>query len=186
MGPRILSSGIEFGGHRPWPSRSFRPFWLRILGNLAFPCNKLLWIWLAMCLQRLLPGNVTGREVRGNKRIASQKAYVTSTTQVGSTALLMYAIDDQCCFRNWCKVCLLPLSDPHTQNDFYLTQQTEIYKRKEMGGSCGEIMLNDQEDTKHCSMCNGGGWVGCSFCKFWWWSIMLGFIHRGWPSISLL
>ena len=50
-----------------------------------------------MCLQGLLPD--TGREVRGNKRIASRKADVTSTTQVGPTALVMYAVDVQRCFR---------------------------------------------------------------------------------------
>ena len=31
----ILSAGIENGGRRPWPSMTFWPFWLRILGNLA-------------------------------------------------------------------------------------------------------------------------------------------------------
>ena len=35
MHPGILSAGIEKGGHWPWPSRSFWPFWLRILGNLS-------------------------------------------------------------------------------------------------------------------------------------------------------
>ena len=36
----ILSVGIEIGGHGPWPSRSFWPFWLRILGNSACPCDN--------------------------------------------------------------------------------------------------------------------------------------------------
>ena len=33
----LLLAGIETGGHWPWPSRSFWPFWLRILANLACP-----------------------------------------------------------------------------------------------------------------------------------------------------
>ena len=33
----ILSVAIENGGHWPWSSRSFWPFWLIILGNLACP-----------------------------------------------------------------------------------------------------------------------------------------------------
>ena len=41
----ILSTGIENGGHWPWPSRSFWPFWLRILGNLACPHDKSSQIW---------------------------------------------------------------------------------------------------------------------------------------------
>ena len=41
MHPGILSTGIENGGHWPWPSRSFWPFWLRILGNLACPHDNL-------------------------------------------------------------------------------------------------------------------------------------------------
>ena len=36
--PGILSAVIENWGHRFWPSRSFWPFWLRILGNLA--CSR--------------------------------------------------------------------------------------------------------------------------------------------------
>ena len=31
------SAGIENGGHWPWSSRSFRPFWIRNLGNSACP-----------------------------------------------------------------------------------------------------------------------------------------------------
>ena len=45
MYPGILPTGIENGGHSPWPSRSFWPFWLRILGNFACPWNNLWWIW---------------------------------------------------------------------------------------------------------------------------------------------
>ena len=41
----ILSADTENGGHWPWLSRSFWSFWLRILGNLASPFDKLLWIW---------------------------------------------------------------------------------------------------------------------------------------------
>ena len=37
----ILTAGIENGMHWPWPSRSFWPFWLRILGNLACLCDNL-------------------------------------------------------------------------------------------------------------------------------------------------
>ena len=42
----ILLSGIENKGHWPWPSRSFWPFWLRILGNLACPQNNSSQIWV--------------------------------------------------------------------------------------------------------------------------------------------
>ena len=45
MHPGIFSAGIDNGGHWPWPSRSFWPFWLTIIGNLAWPCNNMLWIW---------------------------------------------------------------------------------------------------------------------------------------------
>ena len=41
----ILSAGIENGGHWLWPFRSFRPFWLRILGISDFPHNNFQWIW---------------------------------------------------------------------------------------------------------------------------------------------
>ena len=37
MHPGLLSTGFENGGHWLWSSRSFLPFWLRILGNLACP-----------------------------------------------------------------------------------------------------------------------------------------------------
>ena len=40
MHPGILSAGIENGGHWPWPSKSFWPFWLRILVNSACPCDN--------------------------------------------------------------------------------------------------------------------------------------------------
>ena len=40
MHSAILSAGIENGGHWLWPSRSFSPFWLRILGILACPPNN--------------------------------------------------------------------------------------------------------------------------------------------------
>ena len=33
MHPWILFAGVEKKGHWSWPSRSFWPFWLRILGN---------------------------------------------------------------------------------------------------------------------------------------------------------
>ena len=45
MHPEILPAGIENGSHWPWPSRSFWPFWLRILGNLACLHDYLYWIW---------------------------------------------------------------------------------------------------------------------------------------------
>ena len=45
MHPEILWAGIENGGHWPWPSRSFWPFWLRILWNLAWLRDNLKWIW---------------------------------------------------------------------------------------------------------------------------------------------
>ena len=35
--PNMHSGILSAGGHWPWPSRSFWPFWLRILGNLACP-----------------------------------------------------------------------------------------------------------------------------------------------------
>ena len=41
MQPGILSTGIENGGHWPWSSMSFWPFWLRIAGNLACHRNNL-------------------------------------------------------------------------------------------------------------------------------------------------
>ena len=43
--PGILSAGIENWGNWPWPFRSFWPFWLRILGNSACPCNNSSQIW---------------------------------------------------------------------------------------------------------------------------------------------
>ena len=45
MHPGMLSAGIENGGHWPWPSRSFWPFWLRFLGNLACLRDNLYLIW---------------------------------------------------------------------------------------------------------------------------------------------
>ena len=45
MNPKILSAVVENGGHWPWPSRSFWPFSLRILGISACPHHKLLRIW---------------------------------------------------------------------------------------------------------------------------------------------
>ena len=36
----IFSAGIENEGYWPWPSRSFWPLWLRILGNSACPCDN--------------------------------------------------------------------------------------------------------------------------------------------------
>ena len=45
MHPGTLSAGIENEGYWPCPSRSFWPFWLRILGNLACPCNNSSKIW---------------------------------------------------------------------------------------------------------------------------------------------
>ena len=45
MGPGILVAGIENGGHWPWPSRSFWPFWLRILGNSVCPPDNSSQIW---------------------------------------------------------------------------------------------------------------------------------------------
>ena len=48
MHPGTLSAVIENGGHWPWRSRSFWPFWLRILGNLACPCDNSsqVWAWI--------------------------------------------------------------------------------------------------------------------------------------------
>ena len=45
MHPAMLSAGIEDRGHWPWPSRSFWPFWLRILGNSACPSYNSSQIW---------------------------------------------------------------------------------------------------------------------------------------------
>ena len=45
MHPGILSTGIENRGHSPWPSRSFRPFYFRILGNAACPRDNSSQIW---------------------------------------------------------------------------------------------------------------------------------------------
>ena len=45
MHPGILSAGIENGGHWLRPSRSFWPFWLIILGNLACQCDNSSHIW---------------------------------------------------------------------------------------------------------------------------------------------
>ena len=45
MHPGILPAGIKNRGLWPWPSRSFWPFWLKILGNLSCPHNNLNWIW---------------------------------------------------------------------------------------------------------------------------------------------
>ena len=45
MHPEILLVGNENGGHWPWPSRLFWPFWHRIIGNLACLCDNLWWIW---------------------------------------------------------------------------------------------------------------------------------------------
>ena len=45
MHPGILSAGFENGGHWLCPSRSFWPFWLGILGNLACLHDNLWWIW---------------------------------------------------------------------------------------------------------------------------------------------
>ena len=44
MRPAIISAGLENGGHWPWLSMSFWPFWLRILGNLACLLDNLQWI----------------------------------------------------------------------------------------------------------------------------------------------
>ena len=41
----ILSAGIENEGHWPWPSRSFWPFSLKILGNSACLCDNSSQIW---------------------------------------------------------------------------------------------------------------------------------------------
>ena len=45
MHPGILPVGIENGGHWPWPSRSFWPFWLGILGNSVRPHDNSSQIW---------------------------------------------------------------------------------------------------------------------------------------------
>ena len=45
MHPVIFSAGFENGGHWSWPSRSFWPFWLRILGNSACPSDNWSPIW---------------------------------------------------------------------------------------------------------------------------------------------
>ena len=41
----LLSACIQNGGHWPWPSRSFWPFWLRILGNSACPLDNSSQVW---------------------------------------------------------------------------------------------------------------------------------------------
>ena len=38
----VLLAGVENSDHWPWPSSSFWPLWLRILGSLAFPCYTAL------------------------------------------------------------------------------------------------------------------------------------------------
>ena len=45
MHPGTLSAGIENGSHWPWPSSSFWPFWLRILGNSACLRDNSSHIW---------------------------------------------------------------------------------------------------------------------------------------------
>ena len=46
MHPRILSDGVEFRGQWPWPSWSFWPFWLTILGHSACPRNYSSQVWV--------------------------------------------------------------------------------------------------------------------------------------------
>ena len=41
----ILSVGIQNRSQWPWPSRSFWPYWFRIVGNLAFLHDNTLQIW---------------------------------------------------------------------------------------------------------------------------------------------
>ena len=57
MHPGILSAGIENGGHWPWPWRSFWPFWLRILGNLACPHSNSsqIWVWITKFAPNMHP-----------------------------------------------------------------------------------------------------------------------------------
>ena len=54
----ILSAGIENGGHRPWPSRLFWPFRLRILGNSACPRDNSsrMWARITKCARNMHPG----------------------------------------------------------------------------------------------------------------------------------
>ena len=69
MGPGILSAGIENGGHWRWPSRSFLPFWIRILGNSACPCNypSQIWARITKFAPNMLPGILsTGIENGGH------------------------------------------------------------------------------------------------------------------------
>ena len=69
MHPGILSAGIENGGHWPWPSRSFWPFWLRILGNLACPHHNSsqIWAWITKFATNMHPGILSaGIENRGH------------------------------------------------------------------------------------------------------------------------
>ena len=71
----IPLSGIETKAHWPWPSRSFWPFRLRILGNLVFLRNNLKWIWAR--ITKLAPSMhlkilLTGVEYRGHWRWPSR------------------------------------------------------------------------------------------------------------------
>ena len=69
----VLLAGIENGDHWPWPSRSFRPFWLWILGNLACARNNLILAGLTkfpsnMHFEILLTGIETGSHWPGPSR----------------------------------------------------------------------------------------------------------------------
>ena len=45
MHREIFPAGIENGSHWPWPSRSFGPFWIKIVGNSACPHVNSSQIW---------------------------------------------------------------------------------------------------------------------------------------------
>ena len=67
MHPGILLVGIENGGHWPWPSRSFWPFWLRILGISACLPNNFYWIWarITKCAPNMHLGILAARIENG-------------------------------------------------------------------------------------------------------------------------
>ena len=61
MHPGILSAGTENGGHSPWSSMWFWPFWVTLLGNLVCPHNNTITKFAPnMDLGILLVGNESG------------------------------------------------------------------------------------------------------------------------------
>ena len=76
----ILLSGIENRGHWPWPSRSFWPFWLRILGNSNCPHNNSSQIWAR--ITQFAPNMHPG--------ILSWRNFTISPRRWKSTTLVVY------------------------------------------------------------------------------------------------